>query len=224
MGKKKIDIYGDSISTHFRFQKEGYKVYYDKQTAEENYIYSYRDCWWWPVSERLAMKYGSIAKIENHSYSGSFVSGSEFPAGASDQRIRGIINPYYESAFILIYMGLNDFGYRVHLDDFYRSYCAMLQKMKELFPEAQILPATLLMTESVMHPQWRFPQEERFEEYNEKIRDASAACGCTLMDLAKSGVRLPTIDRNHSHPTREGHRRLKECWIDQLKEADILEK
>ena len=235
MGKKDIKIYGDSISTCWRFQKEGYEVYYNKERAEYNQLKSERDFWWWPVAEQLAMKDGSIAKIENHSYSGSTVKGSEFPSGASDQRIRRMSNPYFECAFILIYMGFNDFGHRVPVypvpgeEDFYSAYVAMLRKMKELFPEAHILPATLLMTKSDVHPQWKFPEEERFKEYNKAISDAAAACGCTLVDLTKarvpgmkSEVRLNTMDRYHSHPDVEGHDLLAYCWIDQLKKQHIL--
>lgn len=226
--KESIKIHGDSISTHWEFQKKGYPVYYDEWTAEKNGLMSYRDCWWWPVSVQLAMKNITIAKIENYSYSGSFVTGSEFPSGASDQRIREMKNPYFDCAFILIYMGFNDFGRRVPVwpepgkEDFYSAYVKMLQKMKEQFPRAQILPATLLMTESDIHPRWRFPDEDRFYEFNKAIRTASLICDCTLVDLAATGVRLPAIDRDHTHPDVTGHCLLAQCWIDQLKKKHVL--
>ena len=228
--QEEIVIYSDSIGTHWNFKKDGYLVYYDKQTAERNGIMSERDCWGWMVANQLAKKDGMIAKIENHSYSGSFVTGSDFPSGASDQRILAMRNPHYRIAYILIYMGFNDFGYKVPVwpfdapgqEVFYSSYCYMLRKMKEQFPEAQILPATLLMTESDIHPQWKFPEEDRFNKYNKAIRHAAAACGCTLVDLAETGVRLSTMVRDHSHPDVVGQYQLGECWIRQLKSAHVL--
>ena len=100
-----VSILGDSISTYDGYNPKGYAVYYDEYMQMRNGLQSVYDTWWAKVNQAL----GAFLCV-NDSYSGCMVSGVDFPAGCSQERIMNLRTSEYMPDLILIYMGINDFG------------------------------------------------------------------------------------------------------------------
>lgn len=138
-----VSIMGDSISTYEGFIPEGYAVFYDESACARNGLESVHDTWWMQVLEALGADL-----LTNDSYSGSQVTGDEFPCASSPQRtgaLAGIpstsktakaIESPAKAAIgnteanagslvspdpVFIYIGVNDFGFAVPCD---REYAA----------------------------------------------------------------------------------------------------
>ena len=103
-----VSFLGDSISTYSGFNPEGYAVFYDAEMQKRNGLNSVYDTWWAKVNQELR-----AYLCVNNSYSGSRVSGTDFPAGCCSERIMHLHTPKYKPNLILIYLGFNDFGYGV---------------------------------------------------------------------------------------------------------------
>lgn len=77
-----VSILGDSISTYNGFNPHGYAVFYDEEMQKRNGLNSVYDTWWAKVNQELR-----AYLCVNNSYSGSRVSGMDFPAGCCLERI-----------------------------------------------------------------------------------------------------------------------------------------
>lgn len=214
-----ISILGDSISTFEGWQPKEYRVFYDAHQQKRNDLTSVRDMWWAQVI--LALK-GQLCG--NSSYSGSRVSGKGFPAGFSPERIKALS---VESTpnLILVYLGLNDFGYGVPIQTFANAYHLMLKQMKRQYPKAHICCASLLETTVRDHPEWvfsnGFPSFSPLEWYNQAIAQACATHNVFFADLRRYAQAYETLDG--AHPTAEGHKLLARCWLKALGEMhDIM--
>lgn len=97
---KYISIMGDSISTFYGFNPEGYSVFYDEYNAERNSLTSVNDTWWVKVS-RFFRAHISV----NNSYSGSTVYDTEFPSASSPERTSYLHRKHKYPDIILIYIG-----------------------------------------------------------------------------------------------------------------------
>lgn len=214
----KISILGDSISTYIGYNPYGYAVYYKDDRLYDNDIASVNDTWWKQVIDALG---GELCV--NNSYSGSCVAGSFESSACSKERCSNLhdeTNP----DIILIYMGTNDRGFEVeigmngpqNIHKFCGAYRTMLRQIKNNYPLAKIICATLLMgfKQDMQNLAYdRFMRED--ERYNDAIRLAVKEEGCLLVDLALSGERYETLD--YCHPTKNGHSTMAKLWVTSLK-------
>lgn len=217
----KVSVYGDSISTFEGYNPKGYLVYYDENYQRQNRLTDVSQTWWHRVISFLG---GELCV--NNSYSGSRVSGEFFPSSTSMERIESLGDP----DAVLVFLGLNDYGYSVSvrgrdkgnardLNCFAPAYECMLSRLREAHPEARICCGTLMMSRMKEYDGWKFPTRyhgNRFEEYNDAIRAACGAWGCTLIDAASRGVRYQSLDG--THPDEVGHEEIAAAWIRCLKE------
>lgn len=217
-----VSILGDSISTYSGYNPRGYAVYYDEDMKMRNGLQSVYDTWWAKVNQKL-----NAYLCVNNSYSGSRVSGEEFPAGCCMERIANLRTSEYTPDLILIYMGFNDFGYgvpiscdplsnegRTSLLCFEDAYHQMLTGLRYFYPNTKIVCATLMKTKLKYNRQWNFPDRLggiSIDEYNEAIRRAAFNCHIDLADLAKHDMRYETLDG--THPTIKGHQTIADEWI-----------
>ncbi|MBR1684293.1 MAG: hypothetical protein IJ708_04090 [Clostridia bacterium] len=217
-----VSILGVSISTFEGFQPEGYAVFYDEEHTEIAGIKSVYDMWWAKVN--VALK---AYLCVNNAYSGSQVSGTAFSAGTSMERIHALRTPKHTPDLILVYLGLNDFGYGVplfgktsrmlhkpELAAFSPAYHCMLERLHKQYPHAKIACSTLMRTTYRDHPDWVFPEQRcgtELEAYNEIIRSAVRKHGCMLADTSALDRPYETIDG--FHPTVVGHRIIAENWL-----------
>ncbi len=217
-----VSILGDSISTYEGFNPKGYAVFYNQEMQISNGLYSVYDTWWAKVNQFL-WAYLCV----NNSYSGSTVSGLEFPAGCSRERIMNLQTSDYTPDLILIYLGLNDFGCgtpiryapysnngRTNLLYFEDAYHHMLTGLRYFYPNSKIICATLMRTMIKQSSQWSFPDRLEgihIDEYNNAIRRAAVNCHIGLADLAKCDRKYETLDG--THPTARGHQTIADEWI-----------
>ena len=217
-----VSILGGSICTFSGYNPKGYAVYYDEEMQMRNGLKSVYDTWWAKVNQAL-----SAYRCVNNSYSGSRVSGLEFPAGCSMERIVHLRTTEYTPDLILIYLGFNDFGYGVPIrcaplsNDgkanmlcFEDAYHQMLTGLRYFYPGTKIVCATLMRTTLKQNKLWDFPNRLggiSIDEYNEAIRRAAFNCHVDLADLAKHDRRYETLDG--THPTARGHQTIADEWI-----------
>lgn len=226
-----ISIVGDSISTYGGFNPEGYAVFYDRETQQRNGLTSVYDTWWAKVNQAL----GGYLCV-NNAYSGSRVTGRDFPAASSKQRTGALHTAQHMPDLILVYIGFNDFGSGAPVrrkglqlfskkdpDYFADAYCKMLAQIKANYPQATIVCATLMRSQIAANEHWVFPEQfalTYFEDYNQAIRQICRKENCFLADLSALNWRYETLDG--THPTKNGHDTLYRAWVSCLSQLGIL--
>ena len=117
---------------------------------------------------------------------------------------------------ILVAMGANDWGFGVHPQEFEYEYRRMLQRMKRLYPWAEIWCATILRGKPV-------PEEEMFFNvdgvispniYSDIIRRIGTEEAVHLADVSGYHMEYETIDG--VHPNREGMKMIACLWLKEL--------
>ena len=219
-----VSILGDSISTFEGFLPEGYRVFYDEDRAIQHDMTSVYDTWWAKVNQFL-----HAYLCVNNSYSGSMVSGADFPSAGSDERA-ALLHTERRPDLILVYMGFNDFGNgipitkdRQDVPAFFEGYARMLTKVKRNEPQSRILCGTLMETKIRGNGQWSFPNKWAgisLCEYNAAIKIAAELAGAEVADLAAQNLRYETLDG--THPTRAGHATIAQAWINCLGSREAL--
>lgn len=211
-------VFGDSISTFYDTVPEGYQVFYNRENAMRNGLSSVQDLWWHQVIEALG---GEL--LVDAAYSGGRVSGIGFPAANSYERIEALHTDRMPDG-ILVYLGMNDFGYAVPVSSgqdklsvtyFYDAYVVMLQRLRQIYPYARIICATIMGTYIEFRTDWHFPEQNKdgipCEDYNNAIRKACKECAVELADIAATGILCDTLDG--SHGTEYGQRQIADAWL-----------
>ena len=207
--KKKISILGDSVST-FAGITPPEALFYDAWRQEETGVTSPDDTWWMQVIQGM----GGMLGV-NNSYAGSTVSGGFMTSGTSEKRLR-TLSAEGEPDMILVAMGANDWGFGVHPQEFEYEYRRMLQRMKRLYPRAEIWCATILRGKPV-------PEEEMFFNvdgvispniYSDIIRRIGTEEAVHLADVSGYHMEYETIDG--VHPNREGMKMIACLWLKEL--------
>ncbi len=220
---KKISVLGDSISTYDGYNPDGYAVYYNRFKQVVNDLEDVSDTWWFQV-----MRYLDGELCVNNSYSGSRVTGKNFPCASCDRRIAELKNSDNIPDIILVYIGFNDFGFQCSVsgaDDndlnFDYAYENMVKKLKTAYPESLIICCTLMGTYMKEYPHRVFPYgtPDNIDDYNNVIRKVCQKHHILLVDMAKKGVLYQTIDG--SHATADGHKTMAEVWIECFEELPL---
>ena len=221
---KLVSILGDSVSTFQGTNPRGYSVFYDTSMQRVNGLNSVSDTWW----DRVITSMNARLCV-NNSYSGSRVTGDCFPAAACEERLQNLGTQGEQPDYILIYAGFNDFAGGAELISsldtygFEDSYDQMLRTIRQNYPSARTVCATLMRTRVRGDHSWQFPEYWAgigLEDYNNVIRWTAQENRCDLADLARSSVRYETLDG--AHPTAQGHREIAENWIRCLADLGIL--
>lgn len=224
-----FSILGDSISTLAGYNPPECGVFYDWANKRQAGIYCPGDTWWGQVIEALD---GRL--LANHAWSGSLVCRQpqcEIESyGCSDARIGGLAVGSVMPDVVMIFMGLNDFGWAMppesagaqDLSVFSVAYDTMLQKIHARYPRAEVWCLTLPRSTWSTQPDFEAPLIRggwHLEDYNRAIRRCARNRGCKLMDLAARGVVYDTIDGYH--PTCGGMQAIAAGVLAQLKEEEI---
>ena len=136
-------------------------------------------------------------------------------SGTSEKRLR-TLSAEGEPDMILVAMGANDWGFGVHPQEFEYEYRRMLQRMKRLYPRAEIWCATILRGKPV-------PEEEMFFNvdgvispniYSDIIRRIGTEEAVHLADVSGYHMEYETIDG--VHPNREGLKKIACLWLKEL--------
>ena len=213
---KKISIMGDSISTYEGFNPPGYHVYYTPFNRRQYGLYSVNDTWWWRVIKKLG---GELCVCAG--YSGGMVSGIDFPAACCQRRIDELSGEKGKPDIILCYIGTNDYGYGVNISgdnetSFAYAYELMIKRMKNTYPDADIVCATLMKPEEDFEP--FVPVNGKgydLYDYNRPIREACRRQKVFLADLADDDIRF-SAPGGSIHPNRAGHKTIADQFISEL--------
>ncbi len=207
---KKLSILGDSISTYkgisdnpeynrmLRFNKSYYEPPFP---LEKTY--------WMQIINDL-----DLTLCVNNSFSGGLLYNENDPdSGICRARFLSRDNGEIPD-IIIVFMGINDFGYRIHPDTFGSDYTKALLLIKEKHPSARVCCVNL--------PN-RAPELEKYTVmYNEKISEAvkTAGEGFFIADFFGSALRSNIYRENTCeglHPNEQGMKII----ADFIKEALI---
>ncbi len=204
---KFFSIMGDSISTLEGYIPSGFACFYDRSNQFETGIHCSRDTWWGSV---LAHFQGKL--LVNNSWSGSYVTrprGCQIPSyGCSDERTGGLGDGERVPDHIFVFIGTNDRGacFPLQSNDkqdmtvIENAYAAMLDKLKENYPQAEIWCFTFPKTTCSVEPDFVFPTTQLgipMESYGQLICQVAAEKGCHGIDLYHCDGFCDTIDRLH---------------------------
>ena len=205
-GKQRWSVLGDSISTFQDVTPPG-GVYYAPSSGPVTGVNAVEDTWWHKV---ITAKGGAL--LANNSWSGSTVAESGNLGAASVSRIRKLGPDGVSPNVVLIFTGLNDVSRYVPLEPFRGDYERMVRRVLDRYPAAQVLCGTLA-TGYIGRP--LFPKLTKFggrlEGYNQAIREAAAAAGGMVVDLAALGEEYESMDG--IHPSGVGMGQVAEMWL-----------
>lgn len=230
-----ISIMGDSISTYEGFIPAGYELFYTDEKRMANGIESADDTWWMQVLHAMGAQL-----LVNNSYSGSQVTGEEFPCASGIERTSSLGRDGASPDLILIYIGVNDFGFAVPCDRYYAespdeptfhdAYATMLRRMQANYPAARIVCGTVLTPCIAGDPAWSFNEKWHdrtpLAEYNERIRQAAQETGALVADLAGAAEKSDLLYETHDglHPNKRGHKQIAALWTAELERLEALAK
>lgn len=205
--KKPISVLGDSISTFDGFTPPG-GVYYGPSFGDITGVYSAEDTWWMKVIRAMG---GTL--LANNSWSGSTVAPVGGMPACSPSRIKKLAVDGVPPEHVLILSGLNDVNQYVTAEVFAEGYELMLQRVREAYPQAEVICGTLVTGYLSNTPFTRSLAlyRERLLPYNEGLRTAASATGCRVADLAKLEITYAAMDG--LHPNGEGMTQLAEGWL-----------
>jgi len=224
---KYFSVLGDSISTLYGYTEPKEAVFYDNTMKFIADVFTPSDTWWGMVIEALG---GKI--LVNNSISGSMVIKApdcEIESyGCSDERTSALSRGTVSPDVIMLFMGMNDFGYGVPLKPDYpeeegslaifsEAYRIMLGKLKKNYENAEIWCFTLPVSFCSSHEQFVFPVRrcgKHIDEFCEIIRNLCAEYDCKLIDLYRVGTPHDTVDG--FHPNLSGMRTVADAVISQI--------
>ena len=222
---KSLTIIGDSISTFYGYNPEGYAFTYPYEDLQD-----VSQTWWVQVCEQTGMSLYS-----NASYSGGYVTGdTEDETGITaigKRRLADAAVPLRESAgdspdVIMILAGTNDCWQARELPVFSDAYDYLLTQLSERFPEAEIICLTCL---PILDPNNGTPVTMPYGEllmmqnqngqnitvYNDLIREAAEKHGAGVIDAFNAGLESGDyIDG--VHPNAQGAEKLAQYITDRL--------
>ena len=225
---KYISILGDSISTLDGYTEPIGMEFYSGDKKYEADVFSPDDTWWGMLIGRMGARL-----VVNNSISGSTVI--KHPAymipsyASSDERTSALHRDEITPDVIIVYMGINDWGYgvplsqyksdtRENLSFFSTAYSAMLRKLNKNYPNTEIWCLTLPISRCSKNPDFTFPYTcggKHIDEYCEVIRASAAECGCRVLDIASS----PAYDSIDTvHPNKEGMKNIADAILFALAE------
>lgn len=228
-----VSIMGDSISTYEGFIPRDYALFYTPEKRELNDLKNVSDTWWMQVLDAMG-----ASLLVNNSYSGSQVTGDDFPCASGPVRTSALGEDGACPDVVLVYIGVNDFGFAVpcdksyadypHAPNFYDAYRTMIRRIQASCPDTRVVCATILTPRMVDEPTWSF--EEKWSgytplaEFNERIRQSAEETGALLADLESAAAGKLYDTRDGLHPDKNGHAQIAQLWIGELKRLGLIER
>ena len=224
---KKFAVLGDSISTLEGISIPEEAAFYEGIHKLEADVLAVSDTWWGRVIDSL----GGVLLV-NNSISGSMVS--KHPDcmiesyGCSDERTSSLSRSGEAPDVIMVFMGLNDWGYGVKLESmnkgedgdlsvFSVAYGTMLEKLKSNYPDSEIWCFTLPVSTCTRKTNFSFPYLKggrHIAEYCGVIRFCAKKNKCRVIELYRPNAPCDTIDG--FHPNSDGMKTIADSVIGQL--------
>jgi hypothetical protein len=222
---KYFSVLGDSISTLEWYTVPEYAAYYDTEKKLQSGVLTPAYTWWGQVIEHFGGKL-----LVNNSFSGSTVckrAECEIESyGCSDERTSGLHRDDIFPDVIMVFMGMNDWGYGIPsilereeqkgaLGVFSEAYAAMLEKLRKNYPEAELWCFTLPKGKHVDGSDFPYYYGGRhIEEYCNVIINCAKRFDCRAVDLYHFSEPYGSLDR--FHPNEEGMKTISHAVILQI--------
>lgn len=218
---KKLSILGDSISTFNEYIPNDYNIFYPKPDN----IPMVEGTWWYQVLNLTGMELLSNASSANTNVMGNSLQTDGSAPGCSFRRIMDLQGKDGTAPdVIIIYMGVNDFarsfplgsfqGMSTHTEgeqsDFVSAYEMMLQKIKALYPNAQIYCSTLFARDlGIRNSSGEIVNNngDSIQDFNAQISKIAAAYGAGVLDIYSCGItadNLSVFTSDGVHPNLPG--------------------
>lgn len=197
---KTISILGDSITTYSGYIPSGFAYFYPYPTADLGDV---NQTWWMQLINHYGMKL-----LVNNAWSGSAVAGDATSAAHKMNRLQYLTIGEVVPDVILILMGANDApSAYITLAQFDAAYEEMIENIKTLAPEAEIILCTL--------PSIPLYSEIEQAEYTAVIDKYATQFGLTLIHFEDAFLRTEssTYLVDSAHPNKAGMDKLAEIAI-----------
>ena len=216
--KPYISILGDSISTFEGYSNnpkrntttQNNKVYYGGEgNTGSKYPFRVEDCWWYKSANAAGLRV-----LVNNAWSGDRVA--RFGLTRCEQLHSDVLN--LNPDVIAVYIGTNDYNHKLSVEDFYKYYSTMVEKIKKKY-QAKVFLFTLT-------PNGRCIKYGRSLEelplFNQQIKAVAKQYDCTVVDLyTHSGITeenyLQYTFDGDLHPNVQGHDMIANCFIKTIK-------
>ncbi len=221
---KYFSVLGDSVSTLVGYNPSECEVFYGWSRMCQAGIQSSSDTWWGQVIEVLG---GRL--LVNHSWAGSLVCKHPLceiqSYGCSDARTSALGGDGQVPDVIMVLLGINDWGHGMcvfpeegasDLAVFSVAYEAMLNKLRQNYPEAEIWCITLPRCET---GERAFPHrraDRHFDRYCEAICTCGEKAGCRVLDISRTGELYELFD--DYHPSAKGMKTISAAVLRALEE------
>ena len=222
LSSKNFSILGDSISTFSGYSNDNKNtnstigsnaVYYNPEKRDFKDV---NDTWWMRVVNETSMNL-----LVNNSWSGDKVI-TKATKRASELHDDTGNNKGTNPDIIAIYLGTNDYNYKVDLNKFYEEYEKMVKIIIDTYDNPDIFLINIL-------PNGKTPVAEIYL-YNDVIRSIAYKYNCTLVDIFNnssmdlSNMSEYTLDPLMIHPNEKGMERIKDVFVDALIDKYIKKK
>ena len=224
---KYFSILGDSISTLEWYSTPDYAAYYNVERKLLSGVLCPADTWWGQVIEHFG---GEL--LVNNSFAGSTVTWRptyEIESYAcSDERTASLHRDGTEPDVIMIFMGINDWGYGVlpapldetqagELSVFSVAYSRMLEKIQKNYPQAELWCLTLPIAKRSEGEDFPYCRGGvHIGAYCDVIRACAERYGCRIADLYRYEEPYNTLDE--FHPDVQGMKTLADAVIEEIGE------
>ena len=207
---KKLSILGDSISTYKGVSNDAAA---NSSTRYNPYFYAepfpLEKTYWMRLMQAFGMQL-----CVNNSWSGGNLSGTYDPDSGVNRACQLARDNGEMPDYIIVFMGLNDFGRYVPLNAFALDYARTLQIIKDTYPNAK----TCCVNLPHLYPKWKAEELA----FNQAISNAVANAGENffIADLFHSELHTDVYYNNTLdglHPDEDGARMIAEVVIDAFK-------
>lgn len=210
---KKISLLGDSITTYVGYIPSGQTYEYN---GSNHGVTSVNDTWWMKLINALGM-----TLLVNNAWSGTCVTTVRDGAkGANSNAVVRAESLGTNPDVIILYMGINDFGFEAQLGDyegttpvpndkttFSSAYAMALDKMMIAYPQAEIWCATLPQCYANGSAPKINNSGISLTQFNERIKRLALAFGAKVLDFAQCGQTFHNLNVYVSdgvHPNTAG--------------------
>ena len=215
---KYFSILGDSISTFEGVSSPKEGCYYNLSRKLLSGVTTVSDTWWGIALDKL-----NARLMVNDSVSEGTVTWNNSyeiqSYGCSDKRTGSLDNGEATPDFIIVALGINDWGRGVKVFDendgspsvFFNAYNEMLKNLKNNYPLAEIWCLTIAKSFCSLNSNFKFPYQkggEHIERYCTAIRQSAEENLCRVIDLYSNMSAYDTVDG--FHPNKEGMRAIAE--------------
>lgn len=196
---KSFAIIGDSISTYKEYIPNGFASFYPYATADVNNV---NQTWWMQVINKL----GSTLFV-NNSYSGTCVADSSSHATKNLSRLNHCVIGGETPDVILVFMGANDCASQYVTETaFNQGYTLMLNNLKKICPDSEIILCTL--------PGTKYYSEAAQQSFNKIIIEHAEKFALKLVDCSSAYIGNNLVDS--AHPDTAGMTIVAEKMIEEL--------